>query len=158
MINSYPLLLSIGFVLYYTWLHLFSDFVRSGMVTNTPNIHVSILRTQYRVTIKTFNKNDNLLGFAWFKSIFLNESLFRDKRRLMLTFHHEYYHFKHKHKLWIIVMRYIFASSPLLLYFIWWPMFLIIFLGLSLGIHYITENFETKANKYAQDQVASKAH
>lgn len=141
--------ISLTLMAYYLILQGVDNFMRSGAATNTPNETISKLRTEWGVTIKTFNRNNNLLGFAWFKSIWINESLYRSKSSLLFTFHHEYYHYKHKHKQWLLTLRFTLALFPLLLSVIQWYYVAIIILGLATVIRKISLKFEEKADKYA---------
>lgn len=151
MINlTTALLISIGFIIYYTIFQVFSDFIRAGMFHNTPNKLISELRTEYQVNIRTFQKNNSLLGFAWFKSIWLNENLFRNKNKLIYTFHHEYYHLQHRHKAKVLMMRFAFSLLPLLLVIIKWYFFIPIFLSCAVGVMKVGEYFEVLAHDYAR--------
>lgn len=141
--------ISIAFMVYYTIFQIFADFIRAGMLHNSPNVEIAKLRTKYMVNIRTFQKNNSLQGFAWFKSIWINENLFRKKNKLLFTFHHEYYHLIHHHKAKILVMRFVFSLLPLLLSFMHWSIFIILFLNFALAIHYIEQYFEKCANEYA---------
>ena len=140
----------IAFIVYYLTFQVFSDFVRRGMTTNSPNRTISNLRTMYKINIRTFQKNNNLQGFCWLKTIFLNENLFKNKTRLLFTFHHEHYHLKHNHKFWVLFMRFSLSLLPILLTFVYWWVFLIIFLSSASLIQYISNKFEDKANAYAK--------
>lgn len=145
----------VGFIVYYSVFQIFSDFVRSGMAHNTPNLTIAELRTKYHVTIKTFQKNNNLMGFAWIKTIWINENLFKYKKQLMFTFFHEYFHLKHNHKAWILTMRFTLSLLTLLLTIIYWWLFIPIFLGIALLIEHISNIFEDKANDYAKEKTQS---
>ena len=145
--------ISIGLIVYYTIFQVFSDFVRSGMVHNTPNQIISELRTDYKVNLRTFQKNNSLLGFAWFNTIWLNENLFKRPKALIFTFHHEHYHLTHHHKRSVILMRLGFSLLPLLLSVIHWPFFTLIFFGAAIGMQKITEQFELKANNHAKKMI-----
>jgi len=145
----------IGFLVYYTIFQIFSDFVKSGMTRNTPNRLIARLRTDYQVNIKTFQKNDNLYGFAWFSCIWLNENLFKNESKLLFTFHHEMYHLKHHHKFWILLMRFVLSLLPILLAFIYWWIFAIIFLISALIIQAISNRFEKDANAHADKMIAN---
>lgn len=109
-------------MLYYAYLFVISDFMKRGMVHNTPNLAISALRTNYHVTIKTFQKNNRLNGFVWFKTIYLNENLLNKRSKvhkdpnytLKWTFHHEHYHLIHNHKQKVLISRFLFSLIPLL--------------------------------------------
>lgn len=144
------ILASIGLIVYYSIFQIFSDFIRSGMATDTPNKEVESFRTEFEVTIRSFQKNNNLFGFAWFKSIWVNENLFKRKKKLRFTLHHEYYHLKHKHKQKTVLMRFLFALVPMLLVVLSWYYFIPITLALSYGLYWANCKFEDKANAYAK--------
>lgn len=141
--------ISIGLIVYYTIFQVFSDFIRAGMTHNTPNQLISELRTTYKASIKTFQKNNSLLGFAWHKTIYINENLFKRKKQLLFVFHHEHFHLKHHHKAWTLLMRFTLSLFPLLLSIIHWSLFIIIFLGSALLIEHISKIFEREANGHA---------
>lgn len=140
-------------MVYYTIFQVFSDFIRAGMKFNTPNRTITKLRSEYNVNIRTFQKNNALRGFAWFNSIWINENLFKNKKRLMFVFHHEHYHLMHNHKAWVLTMRFIFALLPLALHVLMWYWVLVGMLVAALGIHFITERFEKEANEYAKRMI-----
>lgn len=146
--------LCFGIMVYYTIYQVYSDFVRSGMIYNTPNRTISELRTKYQVTIKTFQKNNALHGFSWLKSIYINENAFKDKEWLLFCFHHEYYHLNHAHKLKVLLMRFAISLYPLMLVFIPWYFFLVILLASARLIKVITDGFEDKADEYAEKMLA----
>lgn len=150
-----PLYISIGFLVYYIILQLLSDFIRAGQTFNTPNKLIFKLRSEYGVNIKTFQKNSNHNGFAWFKTIFLNENLFKRERGLMLTFYHELYHLKNKHKQWVLVMRFFYAFIPSLALFIPWWIVVVIFIGCGIVISIVQDKFEAGANKYASENITA---
>jgi hypothetical protein len=135
-------------LIYYFILQMFSDFLRIGSVKNTPNKLITKLRSQYKVQIKTFQKNNDHLGFAWFKTIYLNESLFRSEKVLMATFYHELYHVQHKHKRNTLLLRFEFSLIPILLIF-HWSIFLITYVLFAWLIYKANEYYERKANEYA---------
>lgn len=139
-----------GMMVYFLVFQVFSDFVRAGSVYNTPNRSIAKLRTQYNVTIKTFQKNNALGGFAWFKSIYLNENLFKDRKRLLFAFHHEYWHLTHDHKAKVLLMRFAISLYPLLLVFTPWYFFIVILLASARLIKVVTDGFEDKADEYAE--------
>lgn len=142
--------ISVGWFVYYLAFQLFSDFIRAGSAYNTPNKQIAKLRTDYKVNIRTFQKNNNLMGFAWFKSIWINENLFRNKRLLMFTFFHEYYHLKHHHKQWVLLIRFVIVLEWLLFAFTHWTIAALIIFASVLISHYIKERFEDQANDYAK--------
>ena len=145
----------VAFLVYYSVFQVFSDFVRAGMSHNSPNRTISNLRTKYQINIRTFQKNNNLGGFAWFKTIWLNENLFKNESRLLFAFHHEFYHVKHNHKAQVLLMRFIFSLLPLLLSFVYWWVFVILLLCNALIIQHISDEFEVKANDYAKTMMAN---
>nr|WP_319265258.1 hypothetical protein [uncultured Draconibacterium sp.] len=157
--------ISIGLVIahlvYYLWFQVISDFVRIGMVQNTPHIEVERLRSKYGITIKTFQKNSAHYGFAWFKTIYLNENLLRMKKRnqsdpyylLKWSFHHEHYHIQHKHKRNILIHRLLFSMLPLLI-IIHWSVFIALYISAAYGMFYLKEKiYERNANNYANEQM-----
>lgn len=146
---SIAIWISVGWFVYYLAFQVFSDFIRAGSAYNTPNKQIAKLRTEYKVNIRTFQKNNNLLGFAWFKSIWINENLFR-KPMLMFVFFHEYYHLKHHHKQWVLFIRLVIVLEWLLLSIMHWSIVACIIFGSVLIAHYIKEKFEDKANDYAK--------
>lgn len=145
----------IAFLAYYSVFQIFSDFVRSGQCCNTPNKTIAYLRTRYKVNVRTFQKNNSLTGFAWFKSVWLNENLFKNKSRLLFAFHHEHFHLKHNHKFWVLFMRFVLSLLPLLLSLVYWWVFVIVFLASAMLIQYISDKFEDKANGYAYKMIAN---
>lgn len=151
------LCLSIGLLVYYLIFQIFSDIMRAGMRTETPNINVAKLMADYQVNIRTFQKNTPLRGFAWFNSIWLNESLFFRNRGLMFTFHHEYYHLKHHHKAYTLLIRLGFSLLPLLLMFLHWTIFTCIVIVAALLINHISKRFEDKANDYAKNKLVNES-
>ena len=137
-------------LIYYSILQLFSDVLRAGSVKNTPNKLISKLRTDYHINIRTFKKNTAHFGFAWFKTIYLNESLFRNEKALMLTFFHELYHVQHKHKRNTLLLRLIFSFTPVILALTHWSLYLIIYISFAWLMFKVNENYEKKANEYAK--------
>ena len=151
LISSFYIVLA--FICYYLVFQVFSNFIRSGMVHNTPNRIISGLRTEYGITIKTFQKNNSLHGFAWFKSIYLNENLFRNRKKMLFVFHHEHYHLMNKHKQKVLLMRLGLSVEPLLLSILTIWLFLIVLLASALLIYYIQQKFEKKANEHAKKMI-----
>lgn len=145
----------IGLIVYYSIFQLFSDLIRAGMKTNTKNRLISQLRADYNVNIRTFQKNNNLLGFAWFNSIWINENLFRNKKSLLFTFYHEYYHITHGHKKKVLLMRSILALQPLALTVVKWYIFVPLFLLCAYCIMLVQNKFEDQANDYAKNMLAN---
>lgn len=147
----------IGMIVYYMVFQIYSDFVRSGMVHNTPNRLIEELRSEYSVNIRTFQKNIRLNGFAWFKTIWINENLFKNKKQLLFTFHHEYYHLKHHHKALVLLMRFGLSLVPLLFIILHWTLVIIILLSSALLINRVHKGiFEDKANSYAKEMTGEK--
>ena len=142
--------LTIIHLVYYTYFQIISDIMRIGMVHNTPNKVISALRTDFKVNIRTFQKNSNHYGFAIFNTIYINEKLFKKERAVRWTFHHEFWHLTHNHKAWTLIIRFLFSFVPLLLAWHWIP-FLIIYVLSAYGMDIIKNEFETKANAYANE-------
>ena len=137
-------------LIYYSILQLFSDVLRAGSVKNTPNKLISKLRTDYHINIRTFKKNTAHYGFAWFKTIYLNESLFKNEKALLFTFYHELYHVQHKHKRNTLLLRLTFSFTPILLSFVHLSLFLLIYISFAWLMFKVNENYEKKANDYAK--------
>lgn len=146
-------LISLGFIVYYILLFVVDNVWKAGRATNTPNIKITKLITEYGVTIKTFQKNNDHYGFSWFKTIWINEKLFKTKNTLKFTFYHEYYHIIKHHKLWIILMRLPFSLLPLTLVVLPWWIFTPVFISLALLVNNISKGFERKANEYARKKI-----
>ena len=142
------LTVSLAHLVYYFYFQVISDMIRKGMTRNTPNKTISRLRTQYHVNIRTFQKNSNHYGFAWFRTIYLNENLFKNEKALLFTFHHEYYHLKHKHKRNILLQRLVFSFIPMLL-MVHWIAFSAVYVFCAYGMEQIRLNYEKDANNYA---------
>ena len=142
------IILTIIHLVYYTYFQIISDIMRIGMVHNTPNKVISALRTDFKVNIRTFQKNSNHYGFAWFRTIYINEKLFRKEKAVRWTFHHEHWHLMKNHKAWTLIMRFIFSFVPLLLIWHWLP-FTIIYVLSAYMMEYVRKRFETKANAHA---------
>lgn len=133
---------------YYFYSQVWSDIIKRGMIHNNDNKIISALRTKYKVTIRTFQKNTNHFGFAWFKTIFLNENLFKKPKALLWTFYHEFYHLQHKHKRNLLLHRLLFSFLPLLI-MIHWAAFIVIYIGAALLMEKIRKVYEKNANEYA---------
>ena len=147
--------LVIGFVVYYSFLQLYADIRQNRMVTYTKNKTIESLRTKYRVPIKTFRSESKDYGTAWFRTIWINEVVFKKKDAIIYTFHHEYYHLKHKHKFWVLFMRLLISITPLTIYFVNWLIFIGILLSVALITQHISNVFEKKANAYADKMIAN---
>lgn len=155
------IILAIIHFVYYLYFQVISDIIRIGMVRNTPNKIIFKLRTEFKVNIKTFQKNTNHYGFAQFKTIYLNESLFnkrvpgnKDKyAALVRVFHHEHYHLMHNHKAWTLIMRFMFSLVPLILIWNWIP-FVIIYVLYAYGMSLASNKFEDGANFWAEYKTA----
>jgi len=145
----------IAFIVYYSGLQIYDDFIRYGMATNTKSLRIERLRSKYKVTIRTFHGNKRLSGFAWFKTIWINEMLLNKymESSLLFTFHHEHYHLKHKHKLKTLLLRLFISLTPLTMIFVNWLIFIGILLSVSYFSLHITDIFENKANDYAKKMV-----
>lgn len=137
-------------LIYYSILQVFADILRMGSVKNTPNKLISKLRTDFHINIRTFKKNTNHYGFAWFKTIYLNESLFRNEKALMFTFYHEFFHVHNKHKRNTLLLRLIFSLTPITLAFAHWAVFTAIYITMSWSMYKINEIYEKQANNYAK--------
>lgn len=137
-------------LIYYSILQVFADIVRMGSVKNTPNKLISKLRTDFHINIRTFKKNTNHYGFAWFKTIYLNESLFRNEKALMFTFYHELFHVQNKHKRNTLLLRLVFSLTPITLAFAHWAVFTAIYIAMSWSMYKINEIYEKQANNYAK--------
>ena len=137
-------------LIYYSILQVFADILRMGSVKNTPNKLISKLRTDFHINIRTFKKNTNHYGFAWFKTIYLNESLFRNEKALMFTFYHELFHVQNNHKRNILLLRFVFSLTPITLAFAHWAVFTAIYITMSWSMYKINEIYEKQANNYAK--------
>lgn len=146
---------SVIHILYYLYSQVWSDIQRIGMIHNTDNKLISQLRTKYKVTIRTFQKNTNHLGFAWFNTIYLNENLFRREKALLWTFYHEFYHLQHKHKRNVLLHRFLFSLLPFLILF-HWAAWLVVYVAAALWMAKIKEVYERNANKYANEMIEKK--
>lgn len=155
-------------ILYYAYIHVWDEIKKIGVVHNTPNNTITKLRTKYKVNIRTFQKNSNHYGFAWFKSIYINENLFKSKKALMYTFHHEHWHLKRHHKAKILIARFFFSLIPMLLIFDYrelfiqyediqdilgwtlWTVMVAIYFTTAYLLHEMREYFERKAHYHAR--------
>lgn len=147
----------IAMIVYYSVFQIYSDFVRSGMIHNTPNRLIEELRSKHSVNIRTFQKNIRLNGFAWFKTIWINENLFKDEKQLLSTFHHEHYHLMHHHKALVLLMRLGLSLVPLLFIILHWAFVIIALLSAALLVNRIHKGiFEDRANNYAKDMMEGK--
>ncbi|MDD4972470.1 MAG: hypothetical protein PHT07_23820 [Paludibacter sp.] len=140
-------------LIYYSILQVFSDLLRIGSVKNTPNPIITKLRSQFKVKLLTFQKNTPHWGFAWFKTIHLNESLFRNEKALRFTFHHELYHVQHKHKLKTLLNRLAFSLTPILLVCAPWYIFFVIYFLYAYFLFEINKHYEKEANQYAEEMI-----
>jgi hypothetical protein len=150
-LNTALILIAIHLI-YYAIFWLFSDILRYGMVKNTPNKIITKLRSQYKVKLLTFQKNNNHDGFAWFKTIYLNESLFRRPKDLYSTFYHELFHVQQKHKRNTLLFRLLFAALPILL-IIHWGVFTVIYISFAWFLYKYNEHCEKGANEYAHKMI-----
>ncbi|MEN6621973.1 MAG: hypothetical protein ABFD50_10535 [Smithella sp.] len=144
------IIISIIHLVYYLYFQVISDIQRAGMVRNTPNRAISLLRTMHQVNIRTFQRNGNHFGFAWFNAIYLNENLFKNEKALRWTFLHEYYHLQKNHKRNIILHRLILSVIPLL-WVVWWPLCVALYVGFAWLMHKLHERYEDNANRYANE-------
>lgn len=141
-------------LIYYSIFWLFSDILRSGMVRNTPNKLITKLRSRFHVNLLTFQKNNNHNGFAWFKSIYINENLFNRPGELYFTFYHELFHLQQKHKRNTLILRVIFATLPILLIF-HWSIFAVIYISFAWILYKYNERCESGADEYATKMIAN---
>lgn len=155
--SKLELVISISMIhlVYYLYSQVWSDFQRIGMIHNNDNKLISTLRTKYKVTIRTFQKNTNHFGFAWFSTIYLNENLFKREKALLWTFYHEFYHLQHEHKRNILLQRFAFSTLPLLI-LLHWAAFLVLYIGAALLMSEIEKRYEINANNYANEMMALK--
>jgi hypothetical protein len=158
------LIISLSFIVYFLAFFMWETFIKSGSRTMSTNKTIEELRTKYKINIRTFYKNNSHYGFSWFKAIWLNEKLFGRDEALRFTFHHEYYHLKHNHKLYIVLMRLVFSLEFILLSITPWYLFVPLILLSAYIIGYFTmdnkgSNFECKfereANNYAREMMAN---
>jgi hypothetical protein len=144
----------VGLFIYYSIFQIVDDVMRISKRTNNSNRIIESLRTEYKVTIRTFHARQPQ-GFVSFRAIWINEVLFKTEKPLLFTFHHEYYHLKYKHKSWLLFMRFIISLTPLTIYFVNW----VIFIGILLTAAYLTEKissiFEKKANAHARKMTSN---
>ena len=138
---------------YYFILQVRSDIVRMGLVKNTPNKIITKLRTEFKVNIKTFQKNNDHYGFAWFKTIYLNEKLFKSEKALRYTFYHELYHLRNNHKRNTLLFRFLFSLVPGILVFAHWAIFLIIYSSFAYFLYVVNERYEKGAWNYANQMI-----
>lgn len=146
---------SVGLLVYYSIYYLWDTILKMLSSCNTPNRIISNLRTKYNINIRTFQRNTGSLAFAWFRTVWLNERLFKSQK-LLFAFHHEHYHVTHNHKAYVLLMRFIFSLFPLFLVVVHWSAFIVIFLGAALLIEHISEIFEKNANEYASEITSTK--
>lgn len=139
-------------LIYYSILQIFSDLLRIGSVKNTPNKIITKLRSQFKVKLLTFQKNTAHYGFAWFKTIYLNESLFNRPKALYFTFYHELYHVQHKHKRNTLLLRLAFSFLPILL-LLHWSAFTVTYILSAWMLYKYNERCEAGANDYARKMI-----
>lgn len=145
---KFVILLSAIHLAYYFYSLVWSDIMEIGMVHNNDNRLISVLRTKYKVTIRTFQKNTSHFGFSWFRTIYLNENLFRREKALLWTFYHELHHIQHKHKRNVLLQRLVFSLLPFLI-LIHWAVWLVVYVSAALLIDYLGKKYENGANEYA---------
>ena len=136
-------------LIYYSILQVFADVLRIGSVKNTTNATITKLRSKFGVNIRTFQKNNQHYGFAWFKTIYLNENLFNRPKALLFTFHHEHFHVQNKHKRNTLFLRLIFSFLPILL-LIHWLVFTATYILGAWMLYKYNERCEIGANNYAK--------
>ena len=146
------LILIIIHLVYYLILQVFSDILRIGSVTNTPNKIITKLRSQFKVKLLTFRKNTAHYGFAWFKTVYLNENLFRSEKALRFTFFHELFHVQHKHKRNTLLLRLAFSALPILL-IVHWSVFTVIYILGAWLLYKYNEHCEAGADEYALQMI-----
>lgn len=145
--------LCIAFFTYYTILQVYSDISRYSMRTYTKSRTIEQFRSKYNVTVRTFHSSSPLYGFAWRRSIWVNDNLLKLGKPLEYTLHHEYYHLKHRHKLWKMFMRLVISISPLTIYFVTWWGWVVILLFLASLSEKVSGIFENRANDYAAKMI-----
>ncbi len=156
--DNTPIILLVIHLCYYIYFQLISDFMRMGSRINTPHIEITRLINKHKVNIQTFQKLTNHLGFAWFKTLYLNEKLFNKKfkssgyKQLQWAFHHEHYHIIKRHKLKTLLLRLVFTCTLFLLYY-HWIAFVVFYIGFALIIHFTERMFERYANRHANEIV-----
>lgn len=143
---------SIGLLVFYTVFHVYDDISRYSTRTYIINKRIESLRSKYNVTIRTFRVDKPLYGFAWFRSIWINEKILniKNEKALNFIFHHEHYHLKKKHKLCTLFIRFLISITPLLCFFVYWWATVIILLSMAYLSSIISKTFEKKAHDYAQ--------
>lgn len=151
----------VAHLVYYLWFQVISDFQRIGMVNNRPHIEFERLRSKFNVNIRTFQKNTTHYGFAWFKTIYLNENLLHIKTKsksdpyyyLKWVFHHENYHLQKHHKRNVLLHRLLFSMVPMLLS-VHWILFAVVYVSGAYEMYYLKEKvYERNANNYANEQM-----
>ncbi|MCE5332703.1 MAG: ImmA/IrrE family metallo-endopeptidase [Bacteroidales bacterium] len=140
-------------LIYYFILQVLSDIMRTMSIKNTPNKIISQLRTEYHINIKTFQKNGTHYGFAWFKTIYLNENLFMSEKKLKYVFFHELYHVRHKHKRNTLFLRALFSFTPLILA-INWMVFIPVYFSFAYFLYMVNERYENEANEFATKTIS----
>lgn len=149
----YQIWLSIGFLTYYTTLQLYDDISKYSSRTDIKSRTIENFRSKYKVTVRTFRSSKPLYGFAWSKSIWVNDTLVKLKKPLEFTLHHEYYHLKHKHKRWMQFLRLVLSLTPLSMYCVKWYIFLIILVVSASIVDRVLGIFEDRANEYANKKL-----
>lgn len=155
------LLISAAHILYYLYIACAYRIMKIGTVTNTPHEEVFKLRSEFGVKIKTFQKSGWHLGYAWGRTIYLNEKLLNIKKKarypyssLRRIFYHEYYHLKH-HVWKVIILRLVLSLIPLLMLVPWNALAMVLIAAMVycnyalLMSSIINKTFETQANNYA---------
>lgn len=148
------ILISVALAVYYIFYHSYGLMKKVSMATDTPNKKIEKFRTDYQVNIRTFQDNSVLNGFVWFKTIWLNENLFRQEKCFYFNFRHEYYHLIHKHKQKTLLVRLGLALMPLLLVVIPYYLFIPLFLSVGWLVQNMNNRFEQEANTYAHKMTA----
>jgi len=143
--------LSVGLFIYYIILFVFDSLLKKSKMIYTDNKVLDILRTKYKINIRTFVDNQSIKGFAWFKTVWINERVLysRDPYYIYFVFFHELFHVLNHHKAYKLLMRFIIVLEILLLSVLYWYYFIVIFLASLILIHHFEKFFEDEANRYA---------
>lgn len=148
------IILSLVHLAYYAIMQIYSDLTRINSKIDLNHPKILELQTKYNVDIRMFHTtNQKHYGFAMHNSIWLSNYLLNSKSKkypaLYYVFHHEYYHLKSRHKIKTLGTRFLFALTPFLLLINGW-LFGLIYVGSALGLYYMDQYFEKKADEYAK--------
>jgi len=155
METKFVLFVCLIHLVYYTYLFVISVLFKVGDISNTPNEIISKLRSEYKINIRTFQRNSHPYGTAWFKTIYLNESLFKKPRALRWMFFHELYHIQNNHKLITLILRALFSFIPLIL-LVNGIVFMVVYAAAAYGLTEISNKFESNANEYANKMTSGR--